>query len=135
MDHSTPTQAQSIQGTGSNAMRHEDRWRALTLRQKIGQVMLMLPDRQIELELGNGSLEAFFERYPVSGFFMGWKLYDGVAYDARFDHIRRSVREYQAASRLPLVFQEDYESGIDIGGMTPFPGEMAVGAAASPELA
>src|SRR5687768_3546929 len=53
-------------------------WRKLTVRQKIGQIMLMLPDRKKELELGNGSLEGFFKRYPVTGFFMGWKLFDGV---------------------------------------------------------
>jgi beta-N-acetylhexosaminidase len=106
----------------------------LTLREKIGQTMLMLPDRKKELELGNGSLETYFERYPVTGYFMGWKLYDGVAYENRFEHIRKSCLEYQKASKLPLVFQEDYESGVSIPGMTSFPNEMTLGAANSPEL-
>lgn len=109
-------------------------WMNLTLRQKIGQTMLMLPDRKKELELGNGSLETYFERYPVTGYFMGWKLYNGVAYENRFEHIRKSCLEYQQASKLPLIFQEDYESGVDISGMTSFPNEMALGAANSPEL-
>ncbi len=110
-------------------------WKALTLRQKIGQTMLMLPDRKKELELGKGSLKAYFKNYPVSGYFMGWKLYENVKYKDRFDHIRKSCREYQEASNLPLIFQEDYESGVDIEGMTSFPNEMTLGAANSPELA
>ena len=60
-------------------------WKDLTVRQKIGQIMLMLPDRKKELELGNGSLKEYFKRYPVTGYFMGWKLFDGVAYEDRFD--------------------------------------------------
>jgi beta-N-acetylhexosaminidase len=110
-------------------------WKAFTLRQKIGQTMLMLPDRKKELELGKGSLKAYFENYPISGYFMGWKLYENVKNEDRFDHIRKACKEYQDASNLPLIFQEDYESGVDIIGMTPFPNEMSLGAANSPELA
>ncbi len=110
-------------------------YRKLTLRQKIGQTMLMLPDRKLEMELGGGSLKGFFARYPVSGFFMGWKLFDGVPPERHADHIRNSAREYQAASELPLLFQEDYESGVGLPGMTPMPKLMALGAANSDELA
>lgn len=110
-------------------------WKSLTLRQKIGQLMLMLPDRQKELDLGNGSLSAYFEKYPVSGFFMGWKLWDGIQRDQYLDHIRKTCTEYQEASKLPLIFQEDYESGVTLPGMTSFPNEMALGATNSPELA
>jgi hypothetical protein len=56
-------------------------WRLLSLRQKIGQTMIMLPNRKLELELGGGSLETYFERYPISRYFMGWKLFDGVPKD------------------------------------------------------
>lgn len=110
-------------------------WKALSVREKIGQTMLMLPDRKKELELGNGSLKAYFKKYPVSGYFMGWKLFDNVKPEDYFDHIRQACKEYQEASSLPLIFQEDYESGVDIQGMTTFPNEMSLGAANSPELA
>jgi beta-N-acetylhexosaminidase len=110
-------------------------WKKLTLRQKIGQTMIMLPNRKLELELGGGSLEAYFERYPISGYFMGWKLFDGVPKEQWTEHVRRSVGEYQAASALPLLFQEDYEYGVNLPGMTPMPMLMSVGAANSPELA
>lgn len=110
-------------------------WMKLTLREKIGQIMLMLPDRQKELELGNGSLKGYFKKYPVSGFFMGWKLFDGIANSDRKDHMRRACTDYQEASELPLIFQEDYESGVNINEMTPLPNEMTLGAANSSELA
>lgn len=109
--------------------------RVLSLRQKIGQTMLMLPDRALELKLGRGSLSAFFERYPVTGFFMGWKLFDGVAPENYVAHMRAAVSEYQQASALPLLFQEDYESGVNLPGMTPFPRAMSLGATDSPDLA
>jgi beta-N-acetylhexosaminidase len=110
-------------------------WRRLSLRQKIGQTMIMLPNHKLELELGGGSLRRHFERYPISGFFMGWKLFDGVPKEQWTDHVRRSVREYQAASALPLLFQEDYEYGVNLPGMTPMPMLMSVGAANSEDLA
>ena len=109
-------------------------WKSLTLRQKIGQTMLMLPEREKELAIGNGSLETYFERYPVSGYFMGWKLFDGVKPENYYDHIRFACKEYQQASSLPLIFQQDYESGVDLPGMTSFPNGMTLGAANSPLL-
>jgi beta-N-acetylhexosaminidase len=121
----------TVIGAGSTAMD----WKKLTLRQRIGQTMLMLPDGPLEQKLGGGSLSAFFESYPVTGFFMGWKLFDGVADDQRIARIRSAVVAYQAASTLPLLFQEDYETGVSLPGMTPFPHEMALGATHSPELA
>ncbi len=110
-------------------------WKTLSVRQKIGQTMLMLPEREKELALGNGSLKRFFEKYPVGGFFMGWKLFDGVKPGDYYSHIRASCNEYQASSKLPLIFQQDYESGVDLAGMTAFPNAMSLGAANSPSLA
>ena len=110
-------------------------WENLSIRQKIGQTMLMLPDRKKELELGNGSLKVYFEKYPVSGFFMGLKLYENVKYEDYFEYTRAACKEYQDASGLPLIFQQDYESGVGFIGMSSFPNEMSLGAANSPSLA
>lgn len=108
----------------------------LTIREKIGQLMLMLPDRQKEFELGDGTLEEFFKKYPVTGFFMGWKLYDGVDDpDTYYEFTRSACAEYQKASKLPLIFQQDYENGVEFKQMVPFPNAMALGAADSPNLA
>jgi beta-N-acetylhexosaminidase len=114
---------------------HDSSWKKLSLRQKIGQTMIMLPDRPLELQLGNGSLHTYFKKYPVSGFFMGWKLWTGIRPENKLAHIRAMTASYQQASELPLLFQEDYESGINIPGMTSFPNEMTLGAANSPDLA
>ncbi len=110
-------------------------WKSLTLREKIGQTMLMLPERNKELSLGNNSLKGFFEKYPVSGFFMGWKLFDNVKTEDYYGHIRKACQEYQEASSFPLIFQQDYESGVSLSGMTSFPNGMSLGAANSSDLA
>jgi beta-N-acetylhexosaminidase len=110
-------------------------WQNLTIRQKIGQTMLMLPGRKQEWQLGKGSLKEFFEKYPVGGFFMGWKLFDGVKREDYYKHLRDACREYQYASALPLIFQQDYESGVDLPEMTSFPNEMCLGATDSPGIA
>ena len=113
----------------------DNSWTNLTVRQKIGQTMLMLPDRALELKLGDGSLEKLFDRYPVGGFFMGWKLFTGVTMADRLTCMVKTEHEYESASRLPLFFQQDCERGMDLPGMAIFPNEMAVGAANSPVLA
>ena len=45
-------------------------WKSLSIREKIGQTMVMLPDRKTELMLGNGTLEVFFKHYPVGAYLM-----------------------------------------------------------------
>lgn len=125
----------STKSTACSFQAADTSWRSLSLREKIGQTMLMLPDRELELKLGEGSLERYFERYPVTGFFMGWKLFIGIPEEERVEFVRKSVLEYQQASRLPLLFQQDYESGVGLQGMTPFPKEMALGATNSTDLA
>ena len=111
-----------------------DGWKKLSIREKIGQTMLMLPDRKAELELGHRTLEGFFQRYPVTGFFMGWKLFIGVEAKDKVSHIKKATLDYQKASKQPLIFQQDYENGLNLPGMTTLPREMALGAANSPSL-
>ena len=110
-------------------------WKNLTLREMIGQTMLMLPDRTRELEIGDGSLEKFFARYPVTGYFMGWMLFDGVEPAGQCKRQIERIVEYNAISKVPLVFQQDYESGVDLPGFTRFPNAMTLGAANSTDLA
>ncbi len=110
-------------------------WKSLSIREKIGQTMVMLPDRKTELMLGNGTLEGFFKNYPVGAFFMGYKLFDGVKSEDKTDHLRKAVVEYQQASRLPLIMQEDYETGLGLPGLTAFPREMSIGATNNEKMA
>jgi beta-N-acetylhexosaminidase len=110
-------------------------WKSLSIREKIGQTMVMLPDRKAELKLGNGTLDGFFRNYPVGAFFMGYKLFDGVKSEDKTEHLRKAVVEYQQASRLPLIMQEDYETGLGLPGMTAFPREMSIGATNNEKMA
>jgi beta-N-acetylhexosaminidase len=110
-------------------------WKSLTLREKIGQTMLMLPEQKKELAMGDGSLKVYFQKYPVGGYFMGWKLFEGIKPENYVQHVRQSCEDYQAASKMPLLFQQDYEGGVSLAGMTQFTNGMALGAANSPELA
>lgn len=121
-------------GKATAQERYPDDWRKLSLREKIGQTMLMLPDNKQELALGGGSLQGFFNKYPVTGFFMGWKLFEGVAVKDKRSWLEKSVIAYQQASKMPLLFQQDYENGIALPGMASLPREMALGAANTPEL-
>jgi beta-N-acetylhexosaminidase len=106
----------------------------MSLREKIGQTMLMLPDKKLEAKLGNGSIKEFFAKYPVSGFFMGWKLFDGVEKQNYRSYIVKATYNYQAASKYPLFFQQDYEAGVGLDSTTAFPSLMSLGAANSASL-
>ena len=127
--------AKAAKVSGSQFIPKDTTWKALSIREKIGQTMVMLPDRKTELILGNGTLEGFFKNYPVGAFFMGYKLFDGVKSEDRTEHLRKAVVEYQHASRLPLIMQEDYETGLGLPGMTAFPREMSIGATNNEKLA
>ena len=106
----------------------------MSLREKIGQTMLMLPDKKLEAQTGNGSLKDFFTKYPVSGFFMGWKLFEGIERQNYSSYIVKATYNYQAASKFPLFFQQDYEAGVGLDNTTAFPSLMSLGAANSQEL-
>ncbi len=62
-------------------------------------------------------------------------LFDNVAEsDKKRVQLERTA-EYREASALPLIFQQDYESGVSLPGMTSFPNEMTLGAANSEKAA
>lgn len=108
--------------------------KTMSLREKIGQTMLMLPDRKLESQIGKGSLKDFFKKYPVSGFFMGWKLFEGIDRQDHASYMVEATKKYQSASKYPLFFQQDYEAGLGLVNTTAFPSLMSIGAANSPDL-
>ncbi len=114
-------------------------WKSLTLREKIGQTMIMVAGYYEHINFEGGTLDTFFSRYPVGGFYLADWYYN---YHAPKDssvvyYIKESVKNYQACSKYPLIFMEDYERGL--GALFPdythLPVEMAVGAADSEQLA
>ncbi|MCL6458917.1 MAG: hypothetical protein K6T85_13000, partial [Gorillibacterium sp.] len=108
----------------------------LTLREKIGQTVVLLSSRTKEKELC-GDLEGFLERYPVGGFFVGAEIIKDVMTSNDFTQVKEATEQYKAATRIPLVFASDMENGCGsmIPGLTKMPFAMALGAARSEQLA
>lgn len=108
----------------------------LTLREKIGQTVVLLSGRTKEKALA-GSLEEFLARYPVGGFFVGAEIIKDVMSSNGFAQVKEATEEYKAATRIPLIFASDLENGCGsmIPGLTKLPFPMALGAANDEQLA
>lgn len=109
-------------------------WKDLSLKEKIGQTVVLLvnPDKEIKTF---GSIEAFLEKYQVGGIFVGGEVIK-EATDG-YEKIKNVISDYNKYSNIPLLVASDLEngSGSMINGLTVFPHMMALGAAASEELA
>ena len=105
----------------------------MSLREKIGQTC----QAQLSgvLAQASGDLAGYLERYPVGSVFAGKEIIGGAEADA--DTMRQVVDDFQQASTIPLSVAGDLENGAGgaICGLTEFPQLMALGAAASSELA
>lgn len=108
----------------------------LSVREKIGQTVVLLSGRDREIEK-EGSLEAFLERYPVGGFFVGAEIIKDVMTSNNFEQVKEATEQYRAATRIPLIFASDLENGCGsmIPGLTKLPFPMALGATRSEQLA
>ncbi|MBI9057329.1 MAG: glycoside hydrolase family 3 protein [Labilibaculum sp.] len=107
-------------------------WKQLTLREKIGQTMLMLYDPQEVTIKAEGSYEKYFEKYPVSGFFMShWGISTITQADSIAFYMKKVVNQYSENTKIPLFIQQDFEQGVGnvIPGLTKLPSLMTVGAA------
>lgn len=115
----------------------DDAWKSLSLREKIGQTVIISADPETEKRLGGGTLAGFFERYPVSGVFLGSWKFEQLDSSARSASVRQWVQDYRAASPIPLFLQEDYEQGPGsaFADFTHLPSLMALGATNSIALA
>ena len=122
-----------------------DDWKQLTVRQKIGQTMMVTCDYNMHKKIGDGSLEAFFEKYPLGGFFIAeWLGNSQKPAGSRFvEFVTQIMREYNAAAPFPLFFSEDFEKGTgnqmfydtDCDFCSKMPSIMALGAANNTDLA
>jgi beta-N-acetylhexosaminidase len=113
-------------------------WKQLSLREKIGQTMLMKIDPLEEINIGKGSYKIFFEKYPVGGFFIHSTVVEQMAKpDSAASDIRNLVKKYNENSKIPLFIQEDYEDGVGgtVFGYTEMPNSMSLGAANDEKLA
>ena len=104
-----------------------DGWKQLTLREKIGQTMMVTGNYKEHLKIGNDTLEQFFEKYPIGAFFMAqWHFFDPKSPDNLYeDFIPLLMKKYADASPRPLFFSEDFERGAgyerDAGFSNPNP--------------
>jgi len=88
-------------------------WKQLSLREKIGQTMMITSDYYAHMQIGDSSIERFLEKYPIGGMFMAQWLFsynkpDDLLYE---EFIPRIMQEYDAASKYPMFFSEDFERG------------------------
>lgn len=110
----------------------------LSLREKIGQTMMMKINVPKEIEIGEGSYKKYFEKYPVGGFFMAnWIIRNYVSEDSIADFIKERIKIYNANCRVPMLYQEDYEAGAGVGvnGYARLTSLMGVGATNDTTLA
>jgi beta-N-acetylhexosaminidase len=116
----------------------EEGWRALSIREKAGQVVCFNYDNEIISTFGNGSVDSLLKRYPVGSVFMAsWVLSVNTPPDSLKNRYISEVQAFEKASEIPLLFAEDFETGLGetIPGYSQLPGEMALGAANNAELA
>ncbi|MDR0940818.1 MAG: glycoside hydrolase family 3 protein [Bacteroidales bacterium] len=114
-------------------------WKKLSLREKIGQTMMVQATYQEHMKIGGDSLEVFFEKYPIGAFFMAqWNFtWPEKPANLNTDFIPNLMKIYDSASPRPLFFSEDFERGAGYGytSATKLPAEMALGAAQNTDLA
>ncbi len=120
-------------------MPEDTTWKTLTLREKIGQTMIIISKFYDYEKFEGGNLDTFFRRYPVGGFFMAdWYYFYFAPKDSTMAYyMKESIKKYSENSKYPLIFMEDYERGLGekFPSYTHMPVEMTLGAANSEQLA
>lgn len=109
-------------------------WKKLSLREKIGQTVIIVADPAKHKEL-HGDLKSFLKKYPVGGIFIGGEVIKDATDEGK--SIFKAVKEYNEAAKNPLIFCGDMEAGVgsNVRNMTMFPHLMALGAGLSKENA
>ena len=126
--------------SNSNYSSKNEEWKNLSLREKIGQTMVIIGKYYDHKTFEGKDLNAFFEKYPVGGLFLpDWYYFYFAPKDSSLEYyIKESIKDYAANSRYPLIFMEDFERGLGMQypkSYTQMPVEMALGAAGSEQLA
>jgi beta-N-acetylhexosaminidase len=97
----------------------------MTVRQKIGQVMMA---RLTPNGVKPYGMAGFVERFGIGG---------GHTFGGELDVTRKNIGEAQSAAEVPLLISGDLESGAGqaITGLTEFAGQLALGACRDEKLA
>lgn len=113
-------------------------WKALSLREKIGQTMMVVAKYEDHKAAANGTIKSFMEKYPVGGLFIAdWYLKSKSNGQDPLVLLSSLLKEYNAYAKAPLFVCEDFERGIGetYSKYTHLPVGMALGAAADTALA
>lgn len=120
-----------------NYISKDTTWKSLTIREKIGQTMIIVADYDNHKNKFE-SIENMMYEYPVGGIFIpSWRFNNHKPKNDIIPNIKRSIQEYEDAAHLPLIITEDFERGVGsvYDGYTDMPVEMSLGAANKLELA
>ncbi|MFP4550967.1 MAG: glycoside hydrolase family 3 N-terminal domain-containing protein, partial [Spirochaetales bacterium] len=107
----------------------------LTLREKICRTAIMTTGDIYKRAESMGGLEAYFERYPIGGVFIGGEVIKDA--DKAVEQVLAVVNELNSASPRPLTFHGDFEWGVgqNVKGLPELPSIMAMAAANVEEFA
>ncbi len=106
-----------------------------SIREKICRTALLTTKGIFTKAEELGGLDAFFERYPIGGIFVGGEVIKDPEHAA--EEVKALVDKLQAASSVPLFVTGDFEWGVgqNVTGLTQLTSIMGMAAAASTELA
>ena len=112
-------------------------WKTLSVREKIGQTMMVEARYLAHLNVGEGNMSQFMEKYPIGSFFIpSWYYRENGNGDTE-GLIAKAIKDYNSAAKYPILFSEDFERGM--GETYPkyshLPAEMSLGAANNEDLA
>ncbi|PCK02923.1 MAG: hypothetical protein COA42_21860 [Alteromonadaceae bacterium] len=137
--HASPLKQKSAERAEAKAYNFTPKdqgWKKLTLREKIGQTMIILIENEHDTNR-YGSIEEMIKKYPISGVFAPpWRFSAHKPESDVVPNILRTLQPYVDASRFPLIISEDFELGVGDAyhDFTSMPSEMALGAANQQEL-
>lgn len=114
-------------------------WKTLTLREKIGQTMIVVSRYYHHSKIEYANLDEFFKKYPVGGFFIAdWYFdYFNPKDSSKYYYIKKGMAAYQSHSKFPLIVMEDFERGVGVNNANyaTMPALMSLGAAGNTGLA
>ena len=113
-------------------------WEKLSIREKIGQLVCFSYNKGIITQYGDGAIDTLLSRYPVGSVFLAnWNMKPEVPSDSLGQHYQNTVQQFSKSSKYPMLFVEDFETGIgsEIKGYTRTTSEMGMGATNSEEVA
>lgn len=114
-------------------------WKSLSVREKIGQTMMVNATYFNHLKMGDGDMKKFMEKYPIGSVFIpNWYYNENGGKDGDiYALIAKAIKDYNDAAKYPVLVSEDFERGMGetYSKYTHMPAGMSLGAANDEELA